>query len=113
MIETGNVAEMRSALEEQLRYWNTHVRTRNEEDMRVRTEAALSAPPRNCDRFRTAEEAESAFVEFCARASSGKVPNWRCSITCGYIDPSDWVTCCIKWLFAPATEREGGNNEDN
>jgi len=75
--------------------------------------AAIAAPPRNCDRLRTAEEAENAFVEFCARASGGKVPNWRCPITCGHMDPSDWVTCCIKWLFAPATEREGGNNEDN
>lgn len=107
----GNAAAMRAALEKIVRIaeeWDTpgiHAVRATLYRILEAARAALAAPPRNCDRFATTEEAENAFVEFCARACSGKVPNWRCSITCGHINPSDWVTCCIKWLLAPA---EGG-----
>ena len=60
----GAAAAMREALEEQLRYWDSHIRTRDEEQMRKRTEAALAAPPRNCD-VGTAEEQGDRFARFC------------------------------------------------
>ena len=69
----GNAAALREALEEQLRYWNAHVRTRDEEEMRKRTAAALAAPARNCDRFATAEEAWAAWDA----AKRPLVPGWH------------------------------------
>ena len=61
--QPANASAMREALEEQLSYWDSHIRTRDEEQMRKRTEAALAAPPRNCDRYRTVEEAFAACHE--------------------------------------------------
>ena len=46
-----NALVLRKALEEQLHYWNAHIRNYSEEAMRQRTEAALAAPARNCDLF--------------------------------------------------------------
>ncbi|MBR4614867.1 MAG: hypothetical protein IKO55_04620 [Kiritimatiellae bacterium] len=92
----GNAAAMREALEEQLRYWNAHVRTRDEEEMRKRTEAALSAPARNCDRFETEYKAHSSF---CAEPC--KHPCGNCTVT----NVEMAHDCFIHWLFAPA---EGG-----
>ena len=81
----GNAAAMRKALEEQLRYWDAHVRTRDEEEMRERTAAALSAPPRNCDRFSSYAEAANY---------------WHENVECAEVNG-----CFDVWLFAPA---EGG-----
>jgi hypothetical protein len=87
----GNAAAMREALEEQLRYWNSHVRNHDEEEMRKRTEAALAAPARNCDRFATEDEAREAY--------------WA------YRDPLEFndkpFVAITEWLFAPA---EGGDH---
>jgi hypothetical protein len=59
-------------------------------------EAALSAPPRNCDRFATVDEARKAHEEYrgdyIMRASN----------------IFDFPMEFEAWLFAPATEKEGG-----
>ena len=57
--------------------------------------AALSAPPRNCDRFVSAEQAWDAYDEW--------VESYRSK---GKTEPFNE----FGWLFAPATEQEGGAN---
>ena len=56
--------------------------------------AALAAPPRNCDRFATADEAFHAWNNTTDTPGGG-----------AYVG-------LIGWLFAPATEKEGGNDAD-
>jgi hypothetical protein len=56
--------------------------------------AALSAPPRNCDRFATADEAFHAWNNTVDTPGGG-----------AYVGLMDW-------LYAPATEKEGGNDAD-
>lgn len=99
---SGNADKMRDALEEQLRYWNAHVRTRDEEEMRKRTEAALAAPARNCDRFATAEEAVAAFADHLRAWENehgvlSEYPDHTVQVPAG----------AFAWLFAPA---EGGDH---
>ena len=55
--------------------------------------AALAAPARNCDRFASAEEAWDAYDEW--------VESYRAQ---GKTEPFNE----FGWLFAPATEKEGG-----
>ena len=88
--DIGNAAALREALEEQLRYWDTHVRDRSEEEMRVRTAAALSAPARKCDRYATWKDAWDAF----AVAYFGPT------------DPGEMEYSFGVWLFAKAKEAE-------
>ena len=59
--------------------------------------AALSAPPRNCDRFATAEEA----IEYHKRTNCAERRH------CAYHDgcPTDG-SCVVNWLYAEA--QEGG-----
>lgn len=56
--------------------------------------AALSAPPRNCDRFATADEAFHAWNNTVDTPGGGT-----------YVGLMDW-------LYAPATEQEGGKDAD-
>lgn len=61
--------------------------------------AALSTPPRNCDCFKTAAEAIDAYQDLTGdqlATDSGM---------------KEWVEFAV-WLFAPATEKEGGNDAD-
>lgn len=60
-----------------------------------KAKAALSAPPRNCDCFKTAAEAIDAYQDLTGdqlATDSGM---------------KEWVEFAV-WLFAPATEQEGG-----
>ena len=61
--------------------------------IRNNARAALAAPPRNCDRFASAEEAWDAYDEW--------VDSYRAQ---GKTEPFNE----FGWLFAPATEKEGG-----
>jgi hypothetical protein len=61
---------------------------------RNRFRAALSAPPRNCDEYANYKDAMNAFDAFVRK--QGKL---------GFIN---LYTESFKWLFAPATEKEGG-----
>lgn len=56
-----------------------------------KAKAALAAPPRNCDRFTSAEEAFHAWNNTVDTPGGG-----------AYVGLMDW-------LFAPATEKEGGD----
>jgi len=82
----NNAKAMRDALEEQLRYWNSHIRTRDEEEMRKRTEAALSAPARNCD---SCDDVDAA-VAACMQAIDAA---WH---------EIDTIRDTIGWMLAPA-----------
>jgi hypothetical protein len=57
-------------------------------------DAALSVPPRNCDMYANHNDAMKAFEAFVRE--QGKL---------GFINP---YTEAFKWLFATATEKEGG-----
>ena len=58
--------------------------------------AALAAPPRNCDRFATAEEAWDAYDEWVeSYRSRGQTPPFN----------------EFGWLYALTTEKEGESNE--
>lgn len=68
---------------------------------------ALSAPPRNCDVYKTAKDAlkaqEKAFDE-------SNFKHGECKLGCP--DCDDYaIRCEIKWLFAPAAEREKAEAE--
>lgn len=66
--------------------------------VRNKARAALAAPPRNCDKYPTFNDAIRALAD-----------------KRGWHDAKwDSERYCIlaSWLFAPATEKEGGNNAD-
>ncbi len=67
--------------------------------------SALSEPPRNCDRFRTADEADKAFNEFCAAERTGKCKPAECSLPSG----TGAKSCQLAWLFDTAKENEAAN----
>lgn len=59
--------------------------------------AALAAPPRNCDIYLTEEAVDVATVTV------------RDCEACSRIDmEAPCVFCMVRWLLAPATEKEGG-----
>lgn len=62
--------------------------------------------PRNCDRFRNADEALEALERHCNSSGNGCI---RCPVAGS---STEEVECKIAWLFAPATEKEGGNDAD-
>jgi len=105
----GNAAAMREALEEQLRYWNSHVRNHDEEEMRKRTEAALAAPARNCD-VGTAEEQAERHERFCAAHYKADAVDAQC-FGCPASDKKE-TDCEFVWgqlPFAPAKGKEDDN----
>jgi hypothetical protein len=61
-------------------------------DMEFELNAALSVPPRNCDRFATAEEARQAWLDDAGNWDEFGSPKLELH----------------EWLYAPATEKEGG-----
>ena len=74
------------------------------EQMRKWATAALAAPPRNCDRFNSGDcnkdvfDASLAWDKFCAEHYPPGTP----------VVPKTPYTFW-SWVFAPATEQEGGN----
>jgi hypothetical protein len=90
--ESGDCAKLREALEnlyDQICHGETEQHVAANRQM---IRAALSAPPRNCDRFATADEAFHAWNNTVDTPGGG-----------AYVGLMDW-------LFAPATEKEGGND---
>lgn len=102
---SGSAATIREALEEQLRYWDAHVRTRDEEEMRKRTEAALASPARNCD-VGTAEEQAERFKQFCLDNHSAEHLCSRCPL--GKRLGNDVDMCQLHWAQMPFDPAEGG-----
>ena len=70
-------------------------------------DAALSAPSRNCDRFATVDEARKAHEAICEKYG-------KCHNGCPLNNEEHYSAfdCFEAWLFAPATEKEGGNDGD-
>lgn len=88
----GDCAKMREALKTVKRYLDGY--TVNVLEMRSQVDAALSAPPRNCDRFKDALDAWDAYDAW--------VDSYRAQ---GKTEPFNE----FGWLFALAeTEKEGG-----
>lgn len=106
----GNAAAMREAVETALTTIRgvingTIARTNNSVfDCRDRLKAALAASARNCDRYKTAEDAYDAFDEI-THADIEKYD--ECRQNCPMCDEKLYIPCEVKWLFAPATERKG------
>lgn len=65
---------------------------------------ALAARPRNCDKYATADEALKAQEQMF---NDSNFANGECKLGCPECD-NPRVGCKIAWLFAPATEKEGG-----
>ena len=66
-------------------------------------ETALAAPPRNCDRFATVDEARKAHEAICEKYG-------KCHNGCPLNNEEHYSAfdCFEAWLFAPATVTEGG-----
>ena len=96
-LEVGNAAKLREALDdiiELINKWRTdnvmeHWQYSQLFDI---ADAALAAPPRNCDRFKTKEEAATAFAN--------EKKQWIPQQVLWELAP--W----LDWLFAPANESE-------
>lgn len=111
--QLGNGAKMRKALLFVKQYFDkidpfnieTYTFAQIEVDyIKAAISAALSAPPRNCDIYKTKKDAEAAFI------------SEECKHPCGNCTVNDEYGCAlvhecgVDWLFAPATETKGEND---
>ena len=73
------------------------------EELRDMICAALAESPRNCDRFATVDEARKAHEAICEKYG-------KCHNGCPLNNEEHYSAfdCFEAWLFAPATEKEGG-----
>lgn len=116
----GNIAAMREALKRVLAAYksgaiHTCAECYRDEwddelgDLKATVDAALAAPPRNCDRFKTMEAARAAFRKFCREnyhssyAAAGLDGCDDCEL-CDTKNMSGEDACPFAWLFAT----EGG-----
>lgn len=97
----GNAAKMREALL-YIKQWREDCIDGEGadlvDDMIAKVDAALSAPPRNCDRFNNAVDAMAEFKRihnFCATENRRRLEDCP---DCG----KEW--CSLAWLFATAEE---------
>ena len=94
--KNGNAAAMREALEKITALlgecYNGELYEKADEAIAV-ADAALAAPPRNCDKYKTPEESIRMFESYIRES-------WKL----GFINP---FTEVVKWLFEPAAERKG------
>jgi hypothetical protein len=100
----GNAAALRDALAKIWdKQWSILPKNKSEDETLSEIitiiEEALSEPPRNCDRFKTKEEAE---IEF---SMSDELPRNN-----GDLKMREWMCRFTDWLFATAAERKGENN---
>ena len=98
--QLGDAAKLREALDElvaniEMRSSTFGLNVMVDTKTYLDAKTALAAPPRNCDRFASAEEAWDAYDEW--------VESYRAK---GETEPFNE----FGWLFAPATEKEGGND---
>ena len=97
--ERGDVAKLREALGKlRAELWNnTVIAGKRKFELYEIADAALAAPPRNCDRFGSSTQARAEWykTEVLPRVEG---------VVSGVEPPF------VDWLFAPATETEGGNN---
>lgn len=101
-MEASNVKAMREALKEiraRLAYlygqtYGTFNQTALKEVYEI-ADSALSAPPRNLDKYRTSKEAYAQFVKFCEKQ--------LCS-ECKFSDEATDENCAIAWLYFRGVE---------
>lgn len=108
--QIGNAAKLRAALKEIIailnncaieHYWDSK--------MLDICSAALSAPPRNCDRFATEEDANAAFDKMCDLRGDGLRSCIGCKYNGGERGGFPSISRCrVAWLFDTATPEEGG-----
>jgi hypothetical protein len=106
---SGDCAKLREALIKAITMlavceWPDGTNMEGVEEVSREIDAALDAPPRNCDRFATETDAHIAFLREV----------WLIGVSNLDRDPFDgWTnemkSAYSKWLFAPATEKEGGD----
>ena len=89
----GNAAKLREAVEQSKLIAESTSGLRLADDDKLRDvakvcEAALSAPPRNCDKVKTSWDVLKKWHEG--------------------LDTANAIVRMLDWLFAPATEKEGG-----
>ncbi len=92
-LQVGNIAVMRDALEKVIkiakREWNAFRETPAMFEMREICKAAISTPPRNCDKCLTLKDAMLAHLEEVYKGEK--------------VEFGDFKWCkFIKWLFAEA-----------
>jgi len=105
----GDAAKLREALKATLDlFWDIHNANRSPQSNQAyavirKIKAALSAPPRNCDRFTTVDEARKAHEAICEKYG-------KCHNGCPLNNEEHYSAfdCFEAWLFAPATEQKGG-----
>ena len=116
--ERGDCAKLREALKHikdrlphMLQYMRVHWEDASAggyfDELMLVIDAALDDPPRNCDRFATLDEAREAHEAICEKYGV-------CRIGCPLNNEEHYSAfdCFEAWLFAPATEKEGGNDAD-
>ena len=93
----NKLREALEALLDVVRDWDDHIppaiREGELQEAYCKAEAALDAPPKNCDRFATVKDAAIAFARERQDAPQ----------------PSPDFTFSA-WLLAPASEKKGGND---
>ena len=103
-MEKSNVKAMREALVivkrlvDGLLMWQTDIRKAHEA-----VNAALAAPPRNCD-VGTAEEQEKRFYAFCGYHRFQSGIKGMCSSLCPCIRCRDMCNCITTWAQMPYDE---------
>lgn len=109
--QSGNVAKLCEAVGYIAQYADSAAMRQHDattqhyiEQMRKWATAALAAPARNCDKYATADEALKAQEQMF---NDSNFANGECKLGCPECD-NPRVGCKIAWLFAPATEKEGG-----
>ena len=109
----GDAAKLREALKHikdrlphMLQYMRVHWEDASAggyfDELMLVINAALAAPPRNCDKYATADEALKAQEQMF---NDSNFANGECKLGCPECD-NPRVGCKIAWLFAPATEKE-------
>ena len=93
-METGNVKAMLDALEaiiDKINEWHANGEMENWQysELFDIADAALAKPPRNCDKYNTADEAYDGFRKFCDKSVCSK---------CRFDENP--TTCRLSWLFA-------------
>lgn len=100
LADKHNAAAMLEALKTVKRYLDGY--TVNVPEMRSQVDAALSAPPRNCD-VGTAEEQQARHCAWCRKHGI----DGDNKVNCAHPDMSCDL-CTLRWAQMPYVETEGG-----
>ena len=98
-METGNAKAIREALES-VRNWCLNRLVNSSHQVTVEgllsvVNTALAKPPRNCDKYNTADEAYAGFRKFCDKSVCSK---------CRFDENP--TTCRLSWLYSEVEKEE-------